>query len=76
MYRFVLVVGVKLKIKSGKLTFGDDAQYWVDYGHGQIISKEEALALVRSARDLGAVHSVFHERDDANLPQVGICTCC
>jgi len=58
------------------LTFGEDAQYWVDYGHGQVISKQEALDLIRSSRDLGAIHSVFHERDDANLPQVGICICC
>ena len=31
------------------ITFGEDSQYWVDYGHGQIISKEEALIFFKDA---------------------------
>ncbi|NQT23917.1 4Fe-4S binding protein [candidate division KSB1 bacterium] len=58
------------------ITFGEDAKTWVEYGHGQPISKQEALDLIHLARDKGAIHSVFHERDDATLPQVGICSCC
>lgn len=66
----------KMPVEASCITFGKDAHYWVEYGHGKVITKEEALEQIRSSRDQGAIHSVFHERDNADLEQVGICTCC
>ena len=67
---------LNMPVEASCITFGEDARYWVDYGHGEVISKDEALSQIRLSRDRGAIHSVFHERDNAELDQVGICTCC
>jgi ferredoxin len=56
--------------------FGDAVKPYMKYGYMRQISKEEAFDVIQKARDLGAIHSVFHEKDDTNLPQVGLCNCC
>ena len=61
---------------GGCLIFGPISESYVKYGHAHYISKEEAFEIIREVRDKGAIHSVFHERDDTDLPEVGICNCC
>lgn len=61
---------------GGCLMFGPVSESYVKHGHARYISKEEAFDVIREVRDKGAIHSVFHERDDTNLPEVGICNCC
>jgi len=61
---------------GGCLALGDSARYFIQYGHAKQISKEKAFEVIQKTRDKGAVHSVFHEQDDSNLPQIGICNCC
>jgi ferredoxin len=61
---------------GGCLGFGDMVRPYIKYGHARQISKEEALEVIQKVRDRGAIHSVFHEKDDTNQPQVGICNCC
>ncbi len=48
----------------------------VEQGFGRRIGVEEALAVVETVQKAGAVHTVFHEGDDARRPQVAICNCC
>ncbi len=60
----------------GCIGFGDQIRSYVKYGHARFISKEEALDVIQETREKGAIHSVFHERDDINLPQIGLCNCC
>jgi ferredoxin len=48
----------------------------VDYGIGRYISKDEALDLIRELEEKGAVHQVFHEKENIREPEIGICNCC
>ena len=61
---------------GGCLGFGDMVKPYIHYGQARPISKEQAFEVIQKVRDKGAVHTVFHERDDTNLPQVAICNCC
>jgi Pyruvate/2-oxoacid:ferredoxin oxidoreductase delta subunit len=61
---------------GGCLGFGDMVKPFIKYGHAKQISKEKAFEVIQKTGDKGAVHSVFHEMDDADLPQIGICNCC
>jgi len=52
------------------------ARLGAKYGYGRLISKEEALDVIQEVRDNGAIHTVFHEKDDTTLPEAAICNCC
>lgn len=56
--------------------FGNNVKPALKYGYMRQISKEEAFDIIQKARDCGAVHTVFHEKDDTKLPQIGLCNCC
>lgn len=56
--------------------FGERVKPIIKHGYMRQISKEETYDIIQKARDLGAIHTVFHEKDDAKLPQVGLCNCC
>lgn len=56
--------------------FGDRIKPYLKYGYMRQVSKEEAFDIIQKARDCGAVHTVFHEKDDTKLPQSGLCNCC
>lgn len=49
---------------------------WARWGYGRKVTKEEAMDILKDVREHGAVHSVFHERDDCRLPVLAICNCC
>jgi len=55
---------------------GGMARYLVQSGIGRSISKTEAMDKLQETEEKGAVHLVYHERDDARLPAIGICNCC
>jgi Pyruvate/2-oxoacid:ferredoxin oxidoreductase delta subunit len=56
--------------------FGDKVKPYIKYGYMRQISREEAFDILQKARDCGAVHTIFHEKDDTKLPQGGLCNCC
>jgi len=58
------------------IAIGPITDYIVRYGFGRFASKEEALAVIETTRKAGAVHTVFYEKDDIHLPEIGICNCC
>ena len=58
------------------IVVGPITDYIVRYGFGRFASKEEALAVIDTTRKAGAVHTVFYEKDDIRLPEIGICNCC
>jgi ferredoxin len=61
---------------GGCIGFGDTVKPFIKYGQAKQISKEKAFEIIQKVRDNGAVHAVFHEMDDTNLPQIAICNCC
>jgi ferredoxin len=67
---------LKMPDDIGCMGFGEGIKTYMKYGYMRQISKQEAFDIIQKARDCGAVHTVFHEKDDANLPQVALCNCC
>ena len=58
------------------IAIGPITDYIVRYGFGRHASMEEALEVIEKTRKAGAVHTVFYEKDDMKLPEIGICNCC
>jgi Dissimilatory sulfite reductase (desulfoviridin), alpha and beta subunits len=67
---------LKMPDDGGCMGFGDLVRPLIKYGHARQISKEQAFEVIQKVRDKGAIHTVFHEKDDTNLPQIGLCNCC
>lgn len=62
--------------KESCIAFGDVAKVWANWGYGRSITKAEAMDILKTVRNQGAVHSVIHEKDDPRLPVAAICNCC
>ena len=58
------------------IALGAFTKYAVKYGIARNISKKEALDIIKDVQKKGAVHQVYHEREDLDLPEVAICNCC
>ncbi len=58
------------------IVIGVFTRHVVDYGIGRYISKDNALELIQDLHEKGAVHQVFHEREDVSQPEIAICNCC
>jgi ferredoxin len=59
------------------IVIGDDmAEYTIKYGFGRRISLQEALDVIEKCSKEGAIHTVFHERDNTDCERVAICNCC
>jgi len=58
------------------IALGDIVDYGLKYGKGRLITKEEALEILEDVAEKGAIHQVFHEKDDINRPEFAICNCC
>jgi ferredoxin len=66
----------KMPDDIGCMGFGEGIKPYLRYGYMRQISKEEAFDVIQKARDCGAVHTVFHEKDDTRLRQFALCNCC
>jgi ferredoxin/predicted transcriptional regulator len=58
------------------LVFGKVAKHAIKYGFARLISKEEAIQLMRKAEEEGLVHKVFHTKSDPSRELEGLCSCC
>ncbi len=58
------------------LGVGPLAEYICERGFGRKIGKDDALKLMEDLAKAGAIHTLFHERDDTTLPNVAVCNCC
>jgi ferredoxin len=61
---------------GGCMGFGERMNHAIKYGYARRISMEEAFDVIQKVRDRGAIHTVFHEKDNAGRPQMGMCNCC
>jgi ferredoxin len=57
-------------------TFGKSARHTAAQGFAEMISKEEALRIMREAEDAGLVHKAFHPGSREARPETSICNCC
>jgi ferredoxin len=57
-------------------TFGKSARHTASQGFARMISKKEALRIMREAETAGLVHKAFHPNSKVDRPETSICNCC
>jgi len=58
------------------MAIGDLTNHIVDYGIGRYITKDKAIEMLQNLEKKGAIHQVFHDKEDINRPEIAICNCC
>jgi Pyruvate/2-oxoacid:ferredoxin oxidoreductase delta subunit/DNA-binding Lrp family transcriptional regulator len=58
------------------LMFSKSAQFAIDYGFAQPITKNEAKELLKKAEEEGLVHKAFHVHSDPSREEEALCNCC
>ncbi|MFX1453465.1 MAG: 4Fe-4S binding protein, partial [Promethearchaeota archaeon] len=62
--------------KKNCLFFGRVAQFYINYNFAEEISKQEAVKLLKEAKDFGLVHRTFHSYQDPKNDEFALCNCC
>jgi len=57
-------------------TFGKSARYTSDQGFSRLISKDEAVKILKQAEQDGLVHKAYHTKFDLKRDETSICNCC
>jgi len=57
-------------------TFGKSARFTSEQGFARMISKEEALQILKRAEEDGLVHKAYHPSFDIKRDETSICNCC
>lgn len=57
-------------------TFGKSARHTSAQGFARMISREEALKIMREAEAAGLVHKAFHPNSNIAKAETSICNCC
>jgi ferredoxin len=57
-------------------TFGKSARFTSAQGFARMISKEEALQVLKKAEEDGLVHKAYHPNFDTSKDETSICNCC
>ena len=57
-------------------TLGKSARHTTKHGFTRLISKQEALEIIKDIEDAGLVHKVYHLNSDLSKDEVAICNCC
>jgi ferredoxin len=57
-------------------TFGKSARFTSEQGFSRMITKEEALKVLKRAEEAGLVHKAYHPNFDTSKDETSICNCC
>jgi ferredoxin len=57
-------------------TLGKSARHTSNHGFSKLVSKMEALNILKQCEDAGLVHKAYHLHGDSNKEEVAICNCC
>ncbi|TKJ18564.1 MAG: hypothetical protein CEE43_17640 [Promethearchaeota archaeon Loki_b32] len=63
-------------IRENCFTFGKSAKYVAEQGFGRMISKQEALTILKASEKDGLVHKAWHPHSDISKAETSICNCC
>jgi ferredoxin len=58
------------------IIIGETTKNVVKHKIGRNISKQEAIDIISETHKKGAIHQVFHRKEDLSLPEIAICNCC
>jgi Pyruvate/2-oxoacid:ferredoxin oxidoreductase delta subunit len=64
------------KIRENCFTLGKSARHTSEQGFSRLISKEEALKILKTTKEDGLVHKAYHLHSDITKEEVAICNCC
>lgn len=64
------------ELRENCFTFGKSARYVVEQGFGRMISKDEALSILKHSENDGLVHKAWHPHSDISKAETSICNCC
>lgn len=64
------------ELRENCFTFGKSAKYVVEQGFGRMITKDEALSILKKSQDDGLVHKAWHPHSDFSKAETSICNCC
>lgn len=57
-------------------SFGKSARYTSEQGFARMISKDEALQILKKSEESGLVHKAIHPHSDITKVETSICNCC
>ncbi|MHA2284013.1 MAG: 4Fe-4S binding protein [Promethearchaeota archaeon] len=63
-------------MRENCFTFGKSARYTTEQGFARMISKEEALDILKKSEKDGLVHKAYHPNMDFKREEDSICNCC
>jgi len=64
------------ELRENCFTFGKSARYVSEQGFARLISKEEALKIMKESEKDGLVHKAFHPHSDIQREETSVCNCC
>jgi len=57
-------------------TLGKSARHTSNHGFSTLVSKEEALKILKMCEEAGLVHKAYHLHSDIYKDEVAVCNCC
>ena len=57
-------------------TFGKSAHHVAENGFGRLVTKEEAMKIMREAEEAGLIHKAYHPHFDIHKDETSVCNCC
>jgi Pyruvate/2-oxoacid:ferredoxin oxidoreductase delta subunit len=65
-----------IEITPSCMTLGKSARHTSNHGFSKLVSKEEALKILKKCEDAGLVHKAYHKYGNSAAEEVSICNCC
>ena len=66
----------QIELTPSCMTLGKSARHTSNHGFSKLVSKEEALKILKKCEDAGLVHKAYHRHGDIGQEEVAICNCC
>jgi ferredoxin len=63
-------------IRENCFTFGKSARYTSEQGFSRLITKEEALEIIKRSDEDGLVHKAYHPHFETSRDETSLCICC
>jgi Pyruvate/2-oxoacid:ferredoxin oxidoreductase delta subunit len=57
-------------------TFGKSARFVSSQGFGRLISKDEAVDILKKSEEAGLVHKAYHPHGNIERDETSVCNCC
>ena len=66
----------QIELTPSCFTLGKSARHTSNHGFSKLVSKEEALKILKKCEEAGLVHKAYHLHGDTSKEEVAICNCC